>query len=38
MQPVQKGIMSEIKDHLEQARSSGELIAMGYKSATVYKA
>lgn len=35
---MQKGITSEIKEHLEQGRSSGELIAMGYKSATVYKA
>ena len=35
---MQKGIMEEIKDHLEEDLSSGELIAMGYRPATVYKA
>ena len=35
---MQKGIMQEIKNHLEDDVSSGELIAMGYRPATVYKA
>ena len=35
---MQKGIMQEIKDHLEEDVSSGELIAMGCRPATVYKA
>jgi DNA repair exonuclease SbcCD ATPase subunit len=35
---MQKGIMQEIKDRLEEDVSSGELIAMGYRPATVYKA
>ena len=35
---MQKGIMEEIKDHLENDLSSGELISMGYRPATVYKA
>ena len=34
---MRMGIMEEIKDHLEDDVSSGELIAMGYRPATVYK-
>lgn len=32
------GLMEEIKEHLEEDVSSGELIALGYRPATVYKA
>ena len=35
---MQKGLMDEIKERLEEDVSSGELIAMGYRPATVYKA
>lgn len=35
---MHKGIMEVIKDHLEDDVSSGELIVMGYRPATVYKA
>lgn len=35
---MQRGLMDEIKERLEENVSSGELIAMGYRPATVYKA